>query len=450
MSAQPVTETTARRLLVLLAKEQVAARAPSLVAGVLREGELVWSGSRGSVVSADPGVSPTTDTQYRIGSITKILTALLVLQLRDEGALQLTDRLDRHLPGVAYGARTLRELLSHSSGMPAEPPGPWWERSAGVPFDDLVSRLDETAAVFRPGQEFHYSNVGFALLGEVVARVRGTSWATVLTSRVLEPLGMHRTTYLASEPAAAGFSVDAFSGELTPEPSHDSLGMAAAGQLWSTVEDLSRLAAFLLDPHSDVLAPESVSEMTVGQIGVPDEPAAGSYGLGLSLGVAGERSYLGHTGSVPGFRAGLFLDRVRSTAGICVSNGGTGLRAEAFPLDLMRVLEEQEPSIPPAWTPAASLPPAVRDVLGLWHWGNQAFTMSYEDEVVVARILDSGLTWCTFRRVDARGVIGATGYFAGEPLTAVRRPDGSVGHLECATFIFTRVPYDPQAPIPGG
>ena len=96
-----VQDATARRLYALLAGEQVGARAPSLVAGLVRDGELIWSSARGSVVSADdPGLSPSTDTQYRIGSITKIMTAILVMQLRDEGALRLTDPLDDHLPGA--------------------------------------------------------------------------------------------------------------------------------------------------------------------------------------------------------------------------------------------------------------------------------------------------------------------------------------------------------------
>jgi CubicO group peptidase (beta-lactamase class C family) len=453
VSRQPVQGATARRLLASLATEQVRARAGSLVAGLVRDGELVWSDTRGSVVSADdPTCEPTVDTQYRIGSITKILTAILVLQLRDEGELRLTDRLDEHLPGVAFGARSLRELLSHSSGMPAEPPGPWWERSPGVSLDALLGGLADADAVFPPGREYHYSNVGYALLGAVVARKRGVSWAESLQTRVLAPLGMRRTTYLPQAPAATGYSVDAFTGRLTQEPSHDSGAMAPAGQLWSTAGDLGRLAAFLADPAAygdSVLAPGSVSEMTVGQIGTPDGVAAGSYGLGLRLAVVGDRSYLGHTGSVPGFLAGLFVDRAGRTGAVCLANTGYGLRAQDFPIELLCQLEAMEPTIPPPWTPTGEVPPAVGELMGLWFWGNMPCAMSFEGGRIVVSSLRDGLTWCTFTLLEWGRIVGTTGYFAGEELRAVSR-SGVVSHLECATFIFTRSPYDPEAPIPGG
>lgn len=449
MSAPAVTETAARHLLAALAKEQVTAQAPSLVAAVVRDGDLVWSASRGVTTRTDAPHAPTVDTQYRIGSITKVLTSILVLQLRDEGALNLSDRLDDHLPGVPFGARTLRELLSHSSGMPAEPPGPWWERSPGVSFAAMVAALDESAAPFQPGQEFHYSNVGYALLGEVVARHRRTSWMAALETRVLIPLGMLRTTYDQQPPAAEALSVDPFTGRLTLEPTHDSGAMAPAGQLWSTIGDLARLAAFLADPAPAVVAPASVREMTVGHTGVPDGAAAGAYGLGLRLGVVDGRLYVGHTGSVPGFLAGLFVDRARRTAAICLANAGSGVRAEAFTVELLSVLEAHDPSLPDAWTPNQQVPEPLLGLLGLWHWGTMAVTLSYEGEAIVARILSGAQTWSTFTVRDDGRIVGLTGYFAGETLTGVRRADGSVGHLECATFIFTRVPYDPDAPIPG-
>lgn len=451
VTAPRILDTTARRLLARTAAEQINGRLPSVVAGVVRDGELVWSGSRGAVDSGDGVSPPSADTQYRIGSITKVMTAILVMQLRDEGALHLTDRVGDHLPGVAYGDRSIRELLSHSSGMQAEPPGPWWERSLGVSFASLADRLDDADAALPTGQEYHYSNVAFALLGELVARARGESWASALRSRLLVPLEMNRTTYAASTPAATGFSVDTFTGELTDEPSHDAGAMAPAGQLWSTVADLGRLAGFFTAPDESVLTPDTVAEMTVGQIGIPDGSAAGSYGLGLRLAVANGRSYLGHTGSVPGFLAGMFVDRERGAAGVCVANGGDGLRAQAFPIELMDLLEEHEPVIPAAWAPTVVVPPTVRAVMGLWYWGNTALTIGYEGERIVARMLADGCAgqpWCTFRVDDAAGVRGATGYFTGERLHVVRRPDGTVSHLECATFIFTHRPYDASAPIP--
>ena len=108
---EQVTDLTARRLQGLLAADQANGRLPSLVAGVVRDGALVWSGGQGSRTGGD---APSADTQYRIGSITKTMTSVLVLQLREEGRVDLGDPIGRHLPGIDYGDRTIRTLLSHS------------------------------------------------------------------------------------------------------------------------------------------------------------------------------------------------------------------------------------------------------------------------------------------------------------------------------------------------
>jgi CubicO group peptidase (beta-lactamase class C family) len=450
VSPHAVHDTTARRLLALVANEQVSGHLPSLVAGVVRDGELAWAGSRGTLVSRDGVDQPTEQTQYRIGSITKTLTALLVMQLRDEGELRLSDRLDVHLPGVAYGDRALRRLMSHSSGMQAEPPGPWWERSPGATYDVLARRLDDSSAAFPDGEQFHYSNLAYALLGEVVARKTGLSWAAALDDKLLEPLGMLRTSVLPVAPAACGFSVHAFAGTLTDEPGQDTRAMGPAGQVWSTVGDLARYAAFLADPDSDIISPDTVREMTVTQSGIPEDAVMGAYGLGFRLAAAGERTYVGHTGSMPGFLAGLFVDRTRKTAAVCLANGTLGLRCQGLPIDLLRVLEEQEPTVPPAWVPSEEVTPSVLEVLGLWHWGNTAITMSYDGTGLVSRALGEREPWCTLRCEERDRFVGTSGYLAGETLNVMRRTDGSISHLECATFVFTRIPYDPEVPIPGG
>src|SRR4051812_39761165 len=196
---EPVLPSTARTLLARTARVQREGRAPSLVAGVVRDGGLVWSAGRGDVPE------PHTDVQYRLGSISKTVTAVVVMRLRDEGLLRLDDPLDRHLPGTPLGDRTVGQLLSHLSGAAAESPGEWWERTPGRTLDDL--RLDETSVVLGGARRFHYSNLGFGLLGELITRLRGRSWDDVVRAEVLEPLGMRRTGARPEPPAAPGTAV---------------------------------------------------------------------------------------------------------------------------------------------------------------------------------------------------------------------------------------------------
>jgi CubicO group peptidase (beta-lactamase class C family) len=133
---------TRRALLHRIAVAQAEGRTPSLVATVVRDGRAVWHGARTSV----DGHGPDENVQYRIGSITKTFTAVLVLRLRDEGVLDLNDPLEKHLPGTGVGEATLAQLLSHAGGLAAETPAPWWERTPGSLRPGLADVLGDRPA----------------------------------------------------------------------------------------------------------------------------------------------------------------------------------------------------------------------------------------------------------------------------------------------------------------
>jgi CubicO group peptidase (beta-lactamase class C family) len=442
-----VADLTARRLEAALARAQHEGRVPSVAAAVVRDGSPVWRGSSGKS-TGDPVLGPA-ELQYRIGSITKTMTAVLVLQLRDEGRLALGDPVSAYLPEVPHGDRTLRSLLAHDSGIAAEPPGEWWERVRGGSFPQLVAGLRRSPAAFPTGTTHHYSNVGFALLGEVVARVSGRSWWEVLAERLLAPLGMGQTGYHPSDQHAQGYSVAPFAPVLSKEPAADTGAMAPAGQVWSTVGDLATYAGFLVSGHPDVLPLATLEEMSTLQAGTLADGLGSGYGLGMRLVPGGSGVLVGHTGSMPGFQASLFVDRPRRTGAVVLANSTTGLDTDAIAPLLIDVLEACEPFVPAPWVPVHSVPQEVTDVLGLWHWGNTAHLFTWDGSLLHLAHALSGERVGSFR-FGAEGLVGAAGYHHGEPLEVVRRDDGSVSHLLVSTFVFTRTPYDAAAPIPGG
>jgi CubicO group peptidase (beta-lactamase class C family) len=417
----------------LLASAQHDGRLPSTVAGLVQGGRLVWSGGAGDV-PGDP-----VDTQYRIGSITKTLTATLVLQARDEGLLSIDEPLSTYVPGTPYGDRTLRLLLSHVSGLPGEPAGPWWERSEGGDFAALAAA--NAASVTAPTEDagFRYSNLAYGLLGEAVARVRGEDWWSLVRSRILEPLGMRRTSYQATAPHAQGYSVSHLLRTLTPEPHSDTGAMAPAGQLWSTVTDLATYAGFVLDGDPDVLSPETLREAAVVQ------RAGSEYGLGFRVVQDGAAQLVGHTGTMPGFMASFFVDRGRGTAFMAMSNGTVGQQSLPLARRMLTTLAECTPTVVAPWRPSTEVPDEVRELVGVWHWGESAFEISWDSGELAMVELRSGDAYEEFHREDA-GWIGTDGSL----LEVVRREDGAVGHLLCETYLFTRTPYDPASPVPGG
>jgi len=433
--------TTRRALLHRLATTQHDGRAPSVAAGVVRDGALAWSDVRGEV---DGGVAAT----YRIGSITKTFTAVLVLQLRDAGRLALTDTVADHLPEVG-GQQTLLQLLSHSAGLTAELPGAWWERVPGGGFDGVAGALTGEPARLTPGARLHYSNVGFALLGEVVARRSGLPWAAALQTRLLDPLQLHRTTLAPQAPHADGWAVHPHADVLLPEPASDTGAMGPAGQLWSTVGDLARWATFLAGDTGDVLSQDTLEEMRQ-PAAVDDGPAwTTAWGLGLQLRRVAGRRLVGHGGSMPGFVAALWTEPDTGDGALALANATSGVAVTALADGLLQVLAEQEPTLPPVWTPAPA-DPALLALTGTWYWGTSACVVSVEGVDRLRMSAVGGGRSSRFRCTGPDELTGLDGYYAGERLRVVRGADGRPTHLDLVTFVLTRRPYAPAQVVPGG
>ncbi|MEU2582610.1 serine hydrolase domain-containing protein [Streptomyces avermitilis] len=448
-SQEELLPATRRALLHRIAVAQAEGRAPSLVAAVVRGGQTVWHGSRTSV----DGHAPDENVQYRIGSITKTFTAVLVMRLRDEGVLDLGDPLEKHLPGTGAGEATIAELLAHTGGLAAESPAPWWERTPGSLRPELADVLGELPLRHPVGRRHHYSNPGYTLLGALVEEVRGAPWEEVLRREVLEPLGLHRTSGRPRAPHAGGWAVHPWADVMLPEPAEDLGRMAPAGQLWSTTGDLARFAVFLAQGDEQVLSAESAREMRTpaAPAEAADVMSGSAYGLGMQLQYRDGRFLVGHSGSLPGFLANLTVSVEDDLAAVVLANCTSGPMLSVVAADLVRIVAEAEPRIPEPWRPLPDVDKDVLELAGQWFWGTQAFVLRLTVDGGVSLEPLSGVGRRARLRANDDGTwTGLDGYYAGELLKAVRRPDGSVSHLDLGSFVFTRQPYDEGTPVPGG
>ncbi|MFI6648601.1 serine hydrolase domain-containing protein [Streptomyces sp. NPDC050529] len=438
---------TQRALLHRIAKAQAEGRSPSFAAAVQRQGHAVWNGSRSCV----DGHAPDADTQFRIGSLTKTFTAVLVLRLRDEGLLDLGDPLEKHLPGTDAGDVTIHQLLGHSAGLGAESPAPWWERTPGSLRPGLADVLGEQTRMHPPGRRHHYSNPGYTLLGALIEAARGASWAEVLRSEILEPLGMHRTSPQAQAPHAGGWAVHPWADVMLPEPAEDLGLMAPAGQLWSTTADLLRFAAFLAEGDDRVLTAASVAEMK--EPAAPSEPGDwdGHYGLGLQVVRRKGRTLIGHTGSLPGFLAALWFCAEDDVAAVAFANVTSGVLVGEVAAELVDIVAESEPRIPEPWRPLPEVDAELLALTGPWYWGTRTNILRLTtDRGLELQPLNGQGRGARFTARPDGTWIGLDGYYAGETLRVVRNDDGSVNHLDLGSFVFTREPYDAAAAVPGG
>ena len=434
---------TAEALQRRLAAEQSRRRLPSVTAALVRDGRRVWSAAVGHPSGRPDSPVTDTDTQYRIGSLTKTVVAVQVMRLRDEGLVDLADPIVRHLPELDVPV-TVAQLLSHTAGLQAETDGPWWERTAG---DDWSVLRSSCRLVHSPGTRFHYSNVGFGVLGELVARLRGRPWPAVVTDEILRPLGMDRTTLRPVAPAAPGLAVHPFADLVHAEPEHDAGAMAPAGQLWSTVDDLSRWAAFAAGHTADVLDPATLAE-SQRAVALWDDPSntwATAHALGWQVSVKDGRRFVGHGGSMPGFLAQLRVDVESGDGVVVLANATSGLGPLAA--DLLALLAEREPAPVEPWTARGD----QRDDLALvgdWFWGTARFTATLSGEHLVLGEPGVG-RGARFER-DGDRWRGLEGYYSAEHLVVHRDPSGVPRRLELASFVFTRTPYEPGADVPGG
>jgi CubicO group peptidase (beta-lactamase class C family) len=434
------TETLAAELRRQIGEAQAKQRSPSVAAAVVRDGDVIWADAVG-IADAD-GTEATPDHQYRIGSITKSFTAAAIMQLREAGELYLDDRLDAHLPGIEHGALPIRRLLAHASGLQREIPGDVWETLQFPSGEELIGLLPEAELVLGPGEWFHYSNLAFSLLGEVVARRSGMPYERYVLERIIEPLGLRRTSFERTEPAATPYFVDPYADVTHLEPVLEKTGsVAAAGSLWSTARDLCGWAAFLAEPKEDVLSRASVDAMAAVQVMLNNERWEMGYGLGLQLVRVEDRVFVGHSGGMPGFLSNVSVARSEKIGAVVFANS-SNFAPEEVARKLVSTTIEQLPVEPEPWRPGKAPPPELEGVLGRWWSEASEFIFRFHDGKLEARWAEAPewADWSIFEPLGDDRYRTLQGRERGELLRIVRDEDGTPVRLYWATYPFTRTP----------
>ena len=308
------------------------------IAMLVRDGRIV---ERHHVGLADrDGKRPVDDrTLFHWASVTKTLTAIAVLQLRDRGLLDLDDPVTRWVPElrrVHHSAGnvdriTLRTLLSHTSGLQS-PTWPWTDGEAWEPFEpteweQLVAMMPYQRLRFRPGTAYGYSNPGYIYLARVIERITGDSWPVYIQKNIWMPLGLTRS-YVGRTPwhlaadRGHGYRGDSLGGAPADLGADFDPGITIPNSGWNApVEELARYVAWLAGTGDGVLARRTLEEMwrPVRATGNP-LPEFANVGLGFFSLDAGGRRIIGHTGDQAGYRAFLYVDPARHVGLVMVFN----------------------------------------------------------------------------------------------------------------------------------
>jgi CubicO group peptidase (beta-lactamase class C family) len=302
------------------------AHVPGIAWGVIVDGALVHRGVAG-LRDVGARAPVTSDTVFRIASMTKSFTALAILKLRDEGRLSLDDPAERYVPELAdlpYPSAdaprvTIRHLLTHAAGFPED--NPWGDRQLAISEAQMTALLRRGIPFANvPGVAYEYSNFGFALLGRIVSVVAGTPYRTYVQREILGPLGMRSTTLepadVPADRLARGYRWEDGQWRLAPPRADGAFG--AMGGMLTSMDDLGRYVGYLMSawpPRDEAehgpVRRASLREMqqawrarpaTVTMSATGPQLAVSAYGYGLRISQTCEFAHVvGHAGGLPGY-----------------------------------------------------------------------------------------------------------------------------------------------------
>jgi CubicO group peptidase (beta-lactamase class C family) len=375
---------------------------PGMSVGIVYDQDLIWS--KGFGYSDVDHKTPTTpQTIYRMASVTKLFTATAIMQLRDAGKLHLDDPLSTYLPWFKIRTRfadappiTIRHLLTHTSGLPRDAAFPYWMENNFPTREQLIERLPTQEAVFAPETTWKYSNLALSLAGEIVAAVSGEPYEGYIHKHILEPLGMSSTSIIFREEQksrlAIGYGRRMPDGSREVRPFMDSKGITPAANLSSTVEDLARFVALhMRDGELDgnpIIKGRTLREMQRVHWLEPDWKSG--QGLGFQIERDGERTLVGHGGSLAGYRTQITISLDEKVGVMVLTNADDGNPAA--------YVKQAFHWVAPAIRKAIAQPPKMAEPDPEWHhyvgtyrnvWGDSQVLIFNNELVVINPTLDN-------------------------------------------------------------
>ncbi len=260
---------------------------------IAKEGRIVFQKSYGMADRARRQPN-TLQTEFRVGSLSKMFTATAILQLEEEGKLSLTDPVAQFVPHFPYGNQIqIRHLLSHTSGIQ----GAATTTPEPTNLTESVERFRYDSLAFKPGEKFEYNNFNFILLSYIAERASGKKLSQLLQTGIFQPLGMKQTGLDANDRTSAYKSVGYVTNPRTqawePETSANVALASGAGALYTTLGDLYKWSQ-AVSAHTVLNAAAAQKALT---------PVQAGYGLGWMINQKNGRTGYGHTGSIEGYLA---------------------------------------------------------------------------------------------------------------------------------------------------
>lgn len=316
----PRIDDALRLIELWLDAQRLADRLPSLSVGVALGPDRTWTRGFGSVDAAGR-VPVGEDTVYSVCSISKLFTAVAVMQLWEAGRLSLDDDVVKHVSEFALRRNTpdsvpitVRSLLMHAGGLPREAVGAYWTDLDFPTRAQLYERLRQQQTLVAAHERHLYSNLGMAVLGDVVAAASGMPYDEYVRRQLIGPLGLVDTqprlpTEWLGQRLPAGHGSLRRDGTRAVVPPFDVAGLAAAAGFTTSARDLARFSAWQLGllqrGGSDVLRASTLREMQ--RLHWQDSDGRNSWGLGFSVWREGGHLLVGHTGLCPGYRSSWLL-----------------------------------------------------------------------------------------------------------------------------------------------